>query len=362
MTAKIDNRNNSLVFEQPPMIPKKAFIEDSGKSGREGDVHLQQAKLKQANWQSEQIRHKLIGANMATATTTATLTQIPESSKEIAFDGAFVGGGRRVYSADSDFNSVPAMNPKFGARSKQKIIYVNGITTNKNDQAFTMRQIADITGSPIIGIHNSTEGFIEDLAQCSDDKNDIGKNPAVDTLTKTILSELKHHRTVHIMGHSQGGLIVARALFRIETSLYNAARKEGLSREDAQVKATRQMSKINVETFGAASKGYPNGPRYVHYVNNCDNVPLRFGTSEKKKFNIDPGNGAVIRRFRVEFLSLGKLPNLFEKFVAPHSIDFVYLKFRQPFDQARREGGAKFMPGPVNGIVDRPGFIVHLKP
>jgi len=261
------------------------------------------------------------------------------------------------------------MMPSGGARSSQRIIYVNGINNDKGDQGFTMRGVADATGSPVIGIHNATEGMEADLDQCLSDKNDIGKNPAVDTLTKTVLSELRHNRTVHIIGHSQGGLIAARALFRVETQLYKAARAEGLSREDARIKTTRQMTKINVETFGAASTGYPNGPRYVHYINDCDNVPLRFGLNDKENPNIAPGQAAAIRHFRVEYLSMDKYltprkagAQLSDKFVAPHSIDDVYLKFRLPFDRARREGGNRFMAAPVNEIVSRPGFIVHQKP
>lgn len=333
-----------------------------------------ESKIRNADWYGSQLKYQLLAATAPQPTTpAASAKRIPEGLGDLSYDGAFVGAGRLAYGAGSSLSSIPAMQPRGGARSNQTIIYVNGINNNKGDQGFTMRGIADTTGSPVVGIHNATEGAELDLEQCLRDKMDIGKNPAVDTLTTTVLSELKNNRTVHLMGHSQGGLIVARALFRVEAQLYKAARRSGMSREDAQITTTRQMGKINVETFGAASSGYPDGPRYVHYINDCDNVPLQFGLNPKVNPDIAPGQSAVIRHFRAEYLSMDKYlkvnpldfkagAQLSDKFIAPHSIDDVYLKFRLPFNQARREGGNRFMPGPVNGAVTRPGFIVHRTP
>ena len=81
--------------------------------------------------------------------------------------------------------------PKNNPNPTKTVIYVNGINTNKAGQSSDLQAIADKTGAKAIGIHNATEGFITDLAQCVTDKLDKGKNPAVDTLADTLYSELK---------------------------------------------------------------------------------------------------------------------------------------------------------------------------
>ncbi len=171
----------------------------------------------------------------------------------------------------------------------------------------------------MVGIHNATEGMGADLAQCVKDKLDKGTNPAVDTLADTLYKELKAGHSVHVMAHSQGGLITSRALDHV----YNRLRiEDGMSKADAQ----KTMSKLNVETFGAAAAHYPDGPNYVHYVNKSDLVPDAFGLGPAKWNPLtDGGKGAVVHRFN-EFHANP---------IASHGFESVYLQHRVPFDQAR---------------------------
>jgi hypothetical protein len=237
------------------------------------------------------------------------------------YDGQFVGANGQTFPPGTPLSQIPGVTPRDNPNPAKTIIYVNGIMTPKEGQSSDLQAIADKSGAKAIGIHNSTEGFITDLAQCVKDKLDKGRNPAVDTLADTVYSELKAGREVHLMGYSQGGLITARALFDVERRLRI---EDGMSKADTQ----KLMGKLNVETFGAASTKYPDGPNYVHYVNNRDIVPTFTGLGgsiDPLGFLKDAGKGAVVHRFGDGGLNV----------VANHNLQGMYLKHRVPFEEAR---------------------------
>ncbi|HYH99009.1 hypothetical protein [Hyalangium sp.] len=236
-------------------------------------------------------------------------------------DGQFVGAGGQTFPPGTPLNDIPGVTPKNNPNPSSTILYVNGINTTKDGQFGSLESIAETTGSKVIGIHNATEGMGADLAQCVKDKLDKGTNPAVDTLADTLYNELKAGRDVHVMAHSQGGLITSRAL----GDVYNRLRVEdGMSKADAQ----KLMSNLQVETFGAAATTYPDGPEYVHYVNRGDPVPGAFGLGPlPDKWNpiADGGKGSQVHHFNEFHLNP----------IAAHGFESVYLKHRVPFDQAR---------------------------
>jgi hypothetical protein len=237
------------------------------------------------------------------------------------YDGQFVGAGGKTFPPGTPLDQIPGVTPRNNPNPDKTVIYVNGILTPKEAQSSDLQAIADKTGAKAIGIHNSTEGFVTDLAQCVQDKLDKGTNPAVDTLADTLYSELKAGREVHLMGYSQGGLITARALSDVQRRLRI---EDGMSKGDVE----KLMSKLSVETFGAASTKYPDGPQYVHYVNNRDMVPTLTGLGgsvDPLTFLKDAGKGAVVHRFGDGGLNL----------IANHMLQDTYLKHRVPFEQAR---------------------------
>ncbi|WNG23296.1 hypothetical protein F0U62_04070 [Cystobacter fuscus] len=241
--------------------------------------------------------------------------------KEKDLDGMLVGAGGQVFAPGTPLSQIPGVTPRNNPNPDKTIIYVNGILTPLANQSSDLQAIADKSGAKAIGIHNSTGGAIADLAQCVKDKLDKGKNPAVDTLADTVYSEIKAGRQVSLMGYSQGGLITARALFDVQNRLRI---EDGMSKADVE----KTMGRVNVETFGAASTKYPDGPQYVHYINNRDAVPTLTGLGgsfDPLSFLKDAGKGAVVHRFGDGGLNL----------VKNHSIQETYLKHRVPFEQAR---------------------------
>ncbi|RKH71045.1 hypothetical protein D7X96_09700 [Corallococcus interemptor] len=264
-----------------------------------------------------------MGANVFNATTVKEITSLFGGAKpDRAQDGMFVGAGGKVLPSTTKLGDVPGVTPKNNPNPDKTILYVNGIMTPTAGQLGEMQALADSSGAKVVGIHNATEGLVKDLAQCVTDKLDKGKNPAVDTLADTLYSELKAGRDVHLVGYSQGGLVTARALNDVAKRLRV---EDGLS--PAQVEA--KLSHLQVETFGAASTKYPDGPKYVHYVNNADPVPTLTGLGgdvDPLAFLKDAGKGAVVHRFTDG--NLNPLSN--------HMLDTLYLKHRVDFDQARQ--------------------------
>ncbi len=251
------------------------------------------------------------------AVNAAELRQTSRAASDRQFDGHLVGANGQTFAPGTAVADVPAVEPRAGARNNETLIYINGISTNKDAQAASLQAIADTTGSRTIGIHNSTQGGLLDVVQSLGDKLDIGNNPAVNTLADTVYDEIKAGRPVHLVAHSQGGIITSRAL----TDVYNRLRTEdGMSRRAAR----DLMSNIKVETFGGASKRYPDGPQYVHYVNRRDAVPQLFGLRQFLNPFADAGRGAVTHHF-----SAGSG-------IMAHGFEDIYLPERVPFEQARR--------------------------
>jgi hypothetical protein len=242
------------------------------------------------------------------------------NKEDTKFDGQLVGAGGKTFAPGTPLSQIPGVNPKNNPNPSETILFINGIGNTKDQQFGSMQQVADTTGAKVIGVHNATEGMVGDISQCVQDKLDKGKNPAVDTLADTIYSELKAGRSVHLLGHSQGGLITSRALSHVSARL---RLEDGLSQADTE----KMLGKVNVETFGAAAGKYPDGPNYVHYVNDKDLVPTLFGLGTGKgplDFLHDAGKGAVVKHFDYGSGVSGT-----------HRLDQAYLPFRVPFDEAR---------------------------
>ncbi len=233
------------------------------------------------------------------------------------FDGHFVGANGQTFAPNTPLNKIPAVTPQGGVRSNETMIYVNGIQTNVAGQSNSLQAIADNSGSRVIGVHNATGTFVGDVAQSLGDKLDIGRNPAVDTLADTVYSELRAGREVHLLAHSQGAIITSRALQDVKNRLML---EDGMP----QNRAEALMNNIKVETFGGASRRFPDGPQYVHYVNRNDGVPQAFGLRSWLNPFAHAGKDAVTHYF-----SEGKP-------LVSHGFEEFYLPERVSFEQARQ--------------------------
>jgi hypothetical protein len=190
--------------------------------------------------------------------------------EDTRYDGYFMGGGGS-YEPGTPFSQMVGVKPSDGSPVTHTILYVNGILNSVDSHRDSLQQIADRAGAEVIGIYNASEGgavgAVKDLWQCLGDKLDLGKNPAVDTMSDSVYSELKQGSgDINIMAHSQGGIITSRAIDDVKLRLM----EDGMSKGEAEALLHQR---VHIETFGGAAWTYPAGPDYKgHHMNDLDPV------------------------------------------------------------------------------------------
>lgn len=247
--------------------------------------------------------------NRLAGTQAARPTPLPTGQENKAYDGTMVGGDGNAYPPGSTLASIPPVRPQGGATKPGTVIFVNGMGESRGHNKNHLQAVANKTGMNVVGVYNATDGTVKDLIQCLKDKKDIGTNHAVDALASTVYQELKAGREVKLLAHSQGGIITNRALVDVKNRLML---EDGLSPRDAE----RVLSGAKVVTMGAASSTYPDGPKYSHYVNRADLVPMAFGLGRGG----DAGKGAQVHKFG--------FPNPFGIFRGSHDTATYFKQFK----------------------------------
>jgi hypothetical protein len=221
-------------------------------------------------------------AHVALSLTTPTL------GTDKVHDGVVLGRDG-LFSPLTSLGDIAPVLPENGAPVRESVILVNGIMTDIALQQRDMQGLAN-TGAAVVGVHNATEGMARDLLECVQNKLNRGDTPSIDTLARFIAVSLEKEEPVRVIGHSQGALIVARALQIVAGALEQA----GLTK--AETKAV--LGRVSVETYGGAAQNYVDGPRYTHVLNKADLVPMLTGVG-LDAFNPfgHVGEAAVIKDF-----------------------------------------------------------------
>lgn len=215
----------------------------------------------------------------------ARITPAPRSDDR-RVDGCFVGRDGVILPGSTPLERVPRVFPRNGRDVRSTVVFVNGIMTDARAQLADMQRLAD-TGCAVVGLHNASEGFVRDLAQCSGDKLGRGRNRTVDSLVSLIDETTARGEPLHLVGHSQGALEIARALFEAARVWKDAGATP------SEIRA--RLSNVEVETFGGASGSFPDGPRYTHVFNRLDAVPMLTGVGTPRA---RPGEGARLVDFK----------------------------------------------------------------
>jgi len=212
----------------------------------------------------------------------------PSRATDPAFDGAIVGA-TGVYSPTMPLDRVESMQPNNGAQVKASVILINGIMTDLAIHQADMQALAN-TGCQVVGIRNATHGMVMDLVECLRNKLNVDDTPAVHTTVRLLAQALERGQPVHLVGHSQGALIIARSLQVLRDNMLQV----GLT----TAQAGEKLGLIKVETFGGASNTFVDGPKYRHVINSADLVPMLMGVG-LDRFNPvgHAGKGAEFRKF-----------------------------------------------------------------
>ena len=193
----------------------------------------------------------------------------------------------------------PCCQARRAGQPPRDIVYVNGINTTAQAHCQTLNQIAQQTCGRVVGVYNATEGGLRDAAQTGQDRRLIkaaqagkpfatgdARNPAVDTLSRTIDSELAAGRSPEVWAHSQGGAVTSLALYQARNN------------RAAATLSPDPLKGMTVKSFGAAAPNWPDGPAYEHYVHVNDATPTLFGLGQGDGDDLaNAGRGAQVIRF-----------------------------------------------------------------
>jgi hypothetical protein len=254
----------------------------------------------------------------------------PSGQSNYYYDGFFIGAGGCLYDpANTDIKDVPPLLGPLGDNG-QRIWDVNGGETTPTAAAYQMLSIAISTDTPVIGIYNASS----DSGKLITSPQDIAKGyvlrntASIRSIATQLLLALDRGETetVLLRGGSQGPVLMSRALQQV--------RQELAKRFHTQAEINQAMAALRVETHGSTARDFPDGPRYVHYLNLLDPAGQALGVLATGGH---PGKHAVI----VVFASV--TPPLEDEFKTLKTVDKVllrlhgegnYLDHRVPFDIA----------------------------
>lgn len=212
------------------------------------------------------------------------LVGLRPGQEDAVYDGAWVGRKGVCYRSSSPLSQVPPTKPLGGgsgpegaaeASGPARVIYVNGVRNRVQKQALSLAALANTLGVDCVGIHVASAGPSMDLLTAVAERFRVRESAAVVTLEAALLRELEQGTgPVRVVAHSLGAVIVARALERVSNSLAGAP--DGLA----------QLGRIEVTTLGGAERSFPAGPRYRHFINEEDPVPMTLGLGRSE----DAGN------------------------------------------------------------------------
>jgi hypothetical protein len=170
-----------------------------------------------------------------------------------------------------------------------------------------------------------------DIVQTAGDKlGGISGNKATETLTNLVHASVSKGEKINISGYSQGAAVVSRALENVKNKLVDDT---GGFLFNIGNDKKKELSLVNVETYGGAGDNFIDGPNYTHYVNKADTVPTALGLYDNgNPFNLrlnkpNPGRDAEGHPAKVIYFEDHGAPEGQQSIYSPHLIG-VYLNHR----------------------------------
>ena len=252
-----------------------------------------------------------------------------------ALEGFFLGRDSCLYDpASVSPDRVPAFRGAHAAPDMPLMFDVNGANGSPPAVARHIQELADTSQIAVIGIlyypTSATDPLVDALPLTS-------AGPAVDTVQGVIETALQRGEPIHIRAGSAGTVVVREAIARVKESLMRRGHRPG--------HRDQLLDLLRVETHGTVARDFPDGPRYIHYVNLFDPVPNSLGINSA---GAHPGANAVLALFadRVRPIDIGLSPES-EKFLSVHGTG-VYDRHRKPFDELY--GVRRFSPLPARRV------------
>ena len=188
----------------------------------------------------------------------------------------------------------PCCQKKPEAQRAKTQYYTNGIGTDSTAHCDTLKKLAAVSCSKVVGIFNDTEGAPTDARRTADARQFLrdemngkevrsyeGFSPSVDTIKKTMEIELLSGNEFNIIAHSEGGANTSLGTNRAIQSL-KASGDAGL------------VENANITSMGSAAPAWADGPNYNHYIHVNDTTPNVLGLGDS---NAHAGANSHVHRF-----------------------------------------------------------------
>ncbi len=190
------------------------------------------------------------------------------------YDGYLIGAGAGAYNPSAyQLTDLPPVLPWSGTADHPMICYINGANHRIDLAWIEMIALAEKARAPVTGIYAASLGgrFFDAWWGFRPGRKVPGV--VVEQLRQAIASDSR----LHFRANSQGAWFLRRGLMQAQDALGRCA-----------------LERLDVETAGAAAHLWPDGPRYVHYINTKDPIPHRVGVVRTDAI---PGAGAVVVEF-----------------------------------------------------------------
>ena len=196
-------------------------------------------------------------------------------------DGYFLG--RDVCLYDPSLVSperVPAFRGSHAPQNGPTLFYINGANGSPLVTSVNIAALVERSQISVVGIFYYTNQL-----DAADFTRYIPSGPAVRTLKGVIDASLARREAIYIHADSAGTAVVSEAIGHVADDLKRNSRRHG--------DWLQSLDLLHVETVGALVKSFPDGPRYVHYINRRDLIP-KFGIERPAAH---PGAHAVMAYF-----------------------------------------------------------------
>ena len=200
-------------------------------------------------------------------------------------DGFFVGSNGCAYDpALFNVEDIAAVEPTNGVTPEitTPIFVVNGGFATLDELINRLQATADAKQRPVIGIYNAHLDLLGEFLKLFD-----LINPSATTFRNEAFEQISNGHRVTLHGISQAGFIISRSLIQLKFIIW-------LYNPFSESRRNELIDLLDVEVVGGLGVYFPDGPRYVHYVNERDWLPYLSGIMIP---NAHPGKGAVIATF-----------------------------------------------------------------
>ena len=195
--------------------------------------------------------------------------------EDALYDGFLLGAGGCLYDPKLyTIDDVPPVEPEGGRATDIAGGFINGAWEDSVKSLSNLQVIANNSGRPMVGIRNAARTSVGEVAELAP------FSKSVRTIADNIMHRINDGKRIRIWSTSQGTYYAARSVAVAKFRTRSLSFKERKAKLDL----------IEMITAGAIAKFWPNGPRYVHYVNKQDLLPYIIGPSSPFA---KPGRGAV---------------------------------------------------------------------